>query len=350
MGLVVTAVVILLNRYYLPKAIAKNRRWRQIVIKSLYGPFLFYTWLIVITLVAEVFAAKVGFSNDFMSAISSTRRFLTLVFLLWFLFRFIRLWERSFVTSIENGIKKTFQDSTSVHAMAQLLRIIAILIILLMLLKSFGIPISTLLTFGGIGGLAIGFAAKDTLANFIGGLMVYWDRPFNVGDWVRSPDRNIEGTVLNIGWRLTMIRTFDKRPLYVPNSAFSTISVENPSRMLNRRIKTVIGVRYDDATSVAGIVKDIENMLREHPEIDTTQTLFVKLIEFGSSALNILIYTFTKTTDWVKFQTVQEDVFLKMIDIVASHGAQFAFPTSTVHIPQGLDCFQSTENNEDVHD
>ena len=91
--------------------------------------------------------------------------------------------------------------------------------------------------------------------------MIYLDRPFDVGDWVRSPDKNIEGTVEDIGWRLTRIRTFDKRPLYVPNGTFSTISVENPSRMSNRRIKTNIGLRYDDANKVATIIADIESML-----------------------------------------------------------------------------------------
>ena len=79
-------------------------------------------------------------------------------------------------------------------------------------------------------------------------MFVYLDRPFAVGDWVRSPDREIEGTVENIGWRVTRIRTFDKRPLYIPNSIFSQIAVENPSRMSNRRIKETIGIRYDDAS------------------------------------------------------------------------------------------------------
>ena len=91
------------------------------------------------------------------------------------------------------------------------------------------------------------FAAKDLLANFFGGLTIYLDRPFAVGDWIRSPDREIEGTVERIGWRLTLIRTFDKRPLYIPNAVFTTIAVENPSRMHNRRIYETIGIRYDDA-------------------------------------------------------------------------------------------------------
>src|SRR5690606_386142 len=217
-------------------------------------------------------------------------------------------------------------DETSVHAIAQLSRVVLIFIVILMLLQTVGIKMSALLALGGVGGAVIGFAAKDSLANFIGGMMIFWDRPFSVGDWVRSPDRNIEGTVENVGWRLTQIQTFDKRPLYVPNGVFSTISVENPSRMSHRRIKTVVGVRYDDATKIGDIVNAIEEMLKNHNEIDNTQTLIVNLIEFGPSSLNILIYTFTKTTNWIKFQSVQQDVFLKIIDIIAQHGAECAFP------------------------
>ena len=142
-------------------------------------------------------------------------------------------------------------DKATVRATAKLVRIVLWVVAGLMILQSVGVSISGLLAFGGIGGIAVGFAAKDLLANFFGGLMIYLDRPFNVGDWVRSPDREIEGTVENIGWRLTTIRSFSKRPIYVPNSMFSSIAVENPSRMANRRIYETIGLRYSDLTSSA---------------------------------------------------------------------------------------------------
>lgn len=94
--------------------------------------------------------------------------------------------------------------------------------------------------------------------------MLYFDRPFSIGDWIRSPDRNIEGTVAEIGWRITKITTFDNRPLYVPNSLFSSISVENPGRMTNRRITTTIGLRYEDAAKVGVIVEAVREMLKNH--------------------------------------------------------------------------------------
>ena len=158
----------------------------------------------------------------------------------------------------------------------------------------------------------------------------------SVGDWIRSPDREIEGTVENIGWRLTRIRTFDKRPLYVPNAVFTSVAVENPSRMTNRRIKETIGIRYDDASKMKDIITDVKAMLKEHEEIDTGKTLIVNLNEFAPSSLDFFIYTFTKTTDWIRFHEIKQDVMLKILDIIEAHGAECAFPTSTIHIPDGI--------------
>ena len=186
-------------------------------------------------------------------------------------------------------------------------------------------------------GLAVGFAAKDLLANFFGGLMIYMDRPFNVGEWIRSPDKEIEGTVEKIGWRLTTIRTFDKRPLYIPNSIFNNISVENPSRMSNRRIKETIGIRYDDLSKMEKIINDVRKMLKEHADIDTTKTLIVNFNEFAPSSLDFFIYTFTKTTDWIRYHEIKQDILLNIINIVESNGAECAFPTSTLHISKEID-------------
>ena len=116
-------------------------------------------------------------------------------------------------------------DRATISAVARLARITVWVLSALMVLQSLGVSVSGLLAFGGIGGIAVGFAAKDMLANFLGGLSIYLDRPFAVGDWIRSPDRSIEGTVEDIGLRVTRIRTFDQRPLYVPNSTFSSVSL-----------------------------------------------------------------------------------------------------------------------------
>jgi MscS family membrane protein len=201
-----------------------------------------------------------------------------------------------------------------------------------MTMQTLGFSISGILAFGGVGGIAVGFAAKDLLSNFFGGLMIFLDRPFAVGEWICSPDRSIEGTVEKIGWRLTVIRTFDKRPLYVPNSTFASIAVENPSRMSHRRIYETIGIRYEDGAKMGAIVEEVKAMLLEHEEIDTTQTLIVNFNSFAASSLDFFIYTFTKTTNWVHYHEVKQDVLLRVMQIIEQHGAEIAFPTSTIHL------------------
>jgi MscS family membrane protein len=228
-------------------------------------------------------------------------------------------------------------DYTTVNAISKLSRVVVIITAVLIALQSLGYSISGVLAFGGVGGIAVGFAAKDLLANFFGGFIIHLDRPFKVGDWVRSPDRNIEGTVEHIGWRLTTIRTFDQRPLYVPNATFTTIAVENPSRMFNRRISETIGIRFADVNQMADIVSDIRSMLENHDEIEASQrTLIVNFVAISASSLDIMIYTFTKTTQWTRFHEIKQDVLLKISAIIESYGAEVAYPSRALYLPDGV--------------
>ena len=315
------------------KRLEKTRTyWDDALIKAMQRPLTFLIWIIGLAFAADIVQQE---THAFIfSAIDPIRDVGVIVTFVWFLVRFIGQVEKNIIRKKRE--QKIEFDQTTADAIAKLLRISVIITAFLVLLQTLGYSISGVLAFGGIGGIAIGFAAKDLLANFFGGLMIYMDRPFNVGDWIRSPDREIEGTVENIGWRLTRIRTFDKRPLYVPNAVFTSVAVENPSRMTNRRIKETIGIRYDDASKMKDIITDVKSMLKEHEEIDTGKTLIVNLNEFAPSSLDFFIYTFTKTTDWIRFHEIKQDVMLKILDIIEAHGAECAFPTSTIHIPDGI--------------
>jgi len=315
------------------KRLEKTRTyWDDALIKAMQRPLTFLIWIIGLAFAADIVQQE---THAFIfSAIDPIRDVGVIVTFVWFLVRFIGQVEKNIIRKKRE--QKIEFDQTTADAIAKLLRISVIITAFLVLLQTLGYSISGVLAFGGIGGIAIGFAAKDLLANFFGGLMIYMDRPFNVGDWIRSPDREIEGTVENIGWRLTRIRTFDKRPLYVPNAVFTSVAVENPSRMTNRRIKETIGIRYDDVSKMKDIITDVKAMLKEHEEIDTGKTLIVNLNEFAPSSLDFFIYTFTKTTDWIRFHEIKQDVMLKILDIIEAHGAECAFPTSTIHIPDGI--------------
>ena len=301
--------------------------WDDAIIEALRRPAVWAIWIIGINLAASVALKAAG--SELQDLISLVNRASIIFLCALFLINLIKRVERN-LTDIEYTSEPC--DETTVKAVGKLLRFSVIITAVLIAMQLFGYSISGLLAFGGIGGLAIGFAAKDLLANFFGGLMLYFDQPFKVGDWVRSPDQEIEGTVEDIGWRLTRIRTFDQRPLYIPNSIFNSISLENPSRMLNRRIYETIGVRYDDLSKMEAIVSDVHKMLVEHDEIDKNKTLIVNFDSFAPSSADFFIYTFTKTTKWVKFHEIKQDVLLKVSSIIASHSAEIAFPTSTLHM------------------
>lgn len=304
--------------------------WDDVLVDAAGRPLTWVVWIIGISFAADVIYAATE-AHIFQST-DSIRDIGVLATLTWFILRFIKGAEVAIVGRDEVGSI----DKHTAEAMGKLVRLAVIITAVLVTLQTLGYSISGVLAFGGVGGIAIGFAAKDLLANFFGGLIIYLDRPFKVGDWIRSPDKQLEGTVEKIGWRMTQIRTFDKRPLYVPNSVFTSIIVENPSRMTNRRIYETIGVRYDDISSLDKIVDDVKQMLSTHNEIDTSQTMIVNFNEFSDSSVDFFVYTFTKTTNWVKFHQVKQEILLRISHIIEDNQAEIAFPTTTVLLPNGV--------------
>lgn len=313
----------------LRNAAEKSRNlWDDALLNAVYKPLSGLIWLLGISVAAHMAAAYM--ETDLESFIRHARELVVIAMITWFMLRL--------VAGVERNIYKRKRDRgepldhTTMDAVGKLIRASIIITAGLMVLQALGVNIAGLLAFGGIGGIAIGFAARDLLANFFGGLTVYMDRPFSVGDWIRSPDREIEGDVEYIGWRSTRIRTFDKRPLYVPNSVFSNIVVENPSRMLHRRIFETIGVRYDDFSVVPTILEEVRTLVREHEDIEPHQMQMVYFNEYGASSLNFFVYCFTRTRDWSEYHRIKEDLLLKVGGIIERHGAEIAFPTRTLHL------------------
>lgn len=309
-----------------------RRSWDDALLLSLSTPLGIFIWLVAITFSLHIVQQSV-LNYPIMSVFGNIRNIGVAILVVWFLLRFIRNIKHNLLVVRPSGKQV---DVTTVHATCKFLQLAAFAVGALIMMQALDIDPTGIIAFGGGSALVIGIAAQDLLANFFGGVVVFIDKPFKVGDWINSPDKSIEGTVEYIGWRQTRIRAFDKQPLYVPNSNFTKITIKNPSRMLNRRIKKVVGVRYNDVHVLADITRDIKEMLKNHDEIDTKMACFVNLIEFGPSSLDILIYTFTKTTEWIPFQEIQEDVLLKVANIIEGHGAQIAFPTRTLNMPESF--------------
>ncbi|MDP2109723.1 MAG: mechanosensitive ion channel family protein [Thiobacillus sp.] len=341
---IVAVIAINIGAYYLLRHIEKiaartPASWDDALIKSARKPLTLIVWVTGVAFALQIVHEHSG-APVFTFAVP-TRNTVIVAALAWFLLKLIRHATHTIMS--RSAAMGDALDYTTLDALSKLGRFSVVIIAALIILQTLGFSISGVLAFGGIGGIAVGFAAKDMLANFFGGLTIYLDRPFAVGEWIRSPEKQIEGTVEYIGWRHTRVRAFNKNPIYVPNALFTTIVVENPTRMTNRRIKETIGIRYADLDKMAPIVAEVKAMLQAHPEIDPNATLIVNFNEFAASSLNFFIYTFTKTVEWVHFHEVKQDVLLKVAAIIQSHGAEIAFPTRTLHIESSLGEAQMTD-------
>jgi len=343
--LTVTAVIaFVLSRSNLAlekRVVRTTNIWDDAFLHAVRKPLLAFLWLQGVFWAAEV--AHYYSEAEIFSANSTMLRIGGIWVGVWTIWGLIKQVEKTVLSPLR--VAKPM-DYTTVNAVSKLSRAVVIITAVLIVMQSLGYSISGVLAFGGVGGIAVGFAAKDLLANFFGGFIIHMDRPFKVGDWVRSPDREIEGTVEHIGWRLTTVRTFDKRPLYVPNAAFTTIAVENPSRMTNRRIFEKIGIRYADVNQVGSIVTDIRTMLENHEDIDAEQTLIVNFLAFNESSLDIMVYTFTKTRDWVEYHRVKQDVLLAISDVIEGYEAEVAFPTRTLYLNEQSRLPRETEEKK----
>jgi len=179
----------------------------------------------------------------------------------------------------------------------------------------------------------VALAAKDTLANLFGGVTILVDRPFKAGDWITLS--GADGVVEEVGLRSTRIRTFAKTLISIPNSVLANATVENHSLMPKRRIKMTVGVTYDTTPDqMREAVQRIETYLRENDQIHQ-EFLMVKFTQFNDSSLDLLVYCFTVTTDWVQHLQARQDVQLRIMDILGEMGLSIAFPTQTVHLEGG---------------
>lgn len=299
-----------------------ENRWDDILVESLGVPINWIIFVVGASWVADITARH--FDSTLITSIPVVRQLSLVILVAWGIWRLInRIEERQIYVGT---------DPTTVQLVGKIAKITVSVLMILPILQALGVTFSGILAFGGVGGLVVGLAAKDLLANFFGSVVIHLDRPFKVGDWIRSPDREIEGVVENIGFRVTCIRTFDKRPLYVPNSIFTNISVENPSRMLNRRIYETVGLRYEDSSRMREVLNQTRDMLVNHPDLDSNQIIMANFNSFGPSSLDFFIYAYTKTRDWAEYHAVKQDVMLKLVDIVHANGADCAFPTRTLHL------------------
>jgi len=229
-----------------------------------------------------------------------------------------------------------------------------ITIAIIAMLKIVGVNLTALLSGLGIAGAAVAFAAKDSIANIFGSVSILLGDVFEQGDWIETKDVN--GTVVEIGLRATTIRTFDNALISIPNFNLSDTAVTNWSRRnIGRRIKMSVGVTYEsDFDDIRKAIEDIREMLNSHPDIaqkatsgfrvarearlvsaedfkGVKNTILVYMDEFADSSINILIYCFSRTVNWMEWLRVKEDVMYKIEEILRKNNLEFAYPAIMLH-------------------
>ncbi len=207
--------------------------------------------------------------------------------------------------------------------------IIVVFGVLVILGSIFGVNVGTLVAGLGIGGLAIALAARETLENLLGSFTIFLDKPFVVGDLVNAS--GITGVVENVGFRSTRLRTLDKSYVTLPNKKMVDSELDNLSLRTSRRSNFTVGLTYDTGIDqMKAIVKDIQDYVDNHP--NTNQDGRVRFKEFGSSSLNIMVMYFVDTMDWTTYLDVKEEINYRIMEIVKTHEASFAFPSTSLYI------------------
>ncbi len=324
------------------------KKYSQDILNRVRKPIEFIIVLINIELVVYIY-------NDFVGAGALGKFFsISYVILLTFIvYRVINVISSIKIHEIRAADRKV--KSEIINVGIKIVNFIIMILGLLVILHFAGANLTAVLSGLGIGGFAVALAAKDSLANFFGTLSILLSDVFSQGDWIEIDGR--EGTVVEIGLRVTTLRTFDNAIIAIPNATLANKDVKNwNKRSLGRRIKMSLGIKYDSKPSdIQNAIIEIREMLDHHPQIATQnteydysqekssklvskddeigvkRTLLVYLDEFSGSSINILIYCFSKTTDWAEWLGVKENVMYEIMKILEKNSLEFAFPSMSIY-------------------
>jgi MscS family membrane protein len=300
--------------------------WRHALLDAVYRPL---RWALVVAGVwVGVIMLRQEIGLEDMDVESGWLITTELPFVLWFSLRLTENLTKIWLTRAQKS-EGTYDDQL-VPIVRTGVKVVLIAVASIMIIQNAGGDVGSLLAGFGIGGVAVAMASKDTIANLFGSLVIFIDRPFQIGDWVEIGGQ--EGTVEEVGLRVTRIRTFANSLITVPNSTLTTTPINNWSKMQKRRIKITLGLSYDtNADQMEQAVEAIREVLRTDERI-SQEFFLVNFTEFGPSSLDVFIYCFTKTTRWDEYLQVRQEVFLKFMRSMEKLGLSFAFPSQSVYL------------------
>lgn len=325
-GFVFNKLFDIFNKKVIQKITARTKnRLDDILFKMLQAPFLFGVMLLTIWIAIN----QLTIDAETAKFIGNTYRFLVIVNITWFLVRLTNALIIEYLQPIAEDQDSFKQfDKTVFPFVRRTILTIIWLIGLVMALSNIGVDVKALMTGLGIGGLAFALAAQDTLKNVLGGITIFFDRPFRVGDRIILD--KYDGFIEDIGIRSTRIRTLERKLVTVPNYKIVDAFIENVSEEPMRRVLTKIGLTYDTTPEKMKLaVELLKNMPQKVSTIDN-KDVFVFFSDFGDFSLGItFIYFIKKESDIL--DTISK-VNFEILESYNSNGLNFAFPTQTIHM------------------
>jgi MscS family membrane protein len=304
-------------------------RWRI-------GDLLFAVLLVGVPLVIEGSLTRIlGLRFDAAAVVSKILLVLAYAGAVVALFTSVELMAQVVISLRRNGA--TSVDAQFIRVTARILAVVGSTVLIISAADFLGLELTPVLAGLGIGGLAVALAARPTLENIIGGFTLFADKPVQVGDYCRFGDQ--EGTVEEIGVRSTRIRKRDDAIVSLPNADFAQMQLQNNTQRRRWLYRTTIGLRYETTQKqLRYVLARLREMLVEHQKV-STDTLFVRFQGFGAYSLDLEIFSYIRTREWLTYLAIREDLNLRIIDIVQEAGTAFAFPSQTNYLAQdeGLD-------------
>jgi MscS family membrane protein len=325
--LIVFQIILSYSLKLIKKKAEKNKKTEsKDIYKLFYTPINLLIWIFVIAFILSVIAFEFDLPN-FSVYVTKIRNLAIVLDLLWLMFKWKKKIQQRIILR-----KQKYIDKHSIEFIGKIVSITILFITILIVLQLIGLNIMPLMAFSSIGAATIGFAAKDIIANFFGGLMLYMNRPFVKGDLIEVPSQDILGTVENIGWYSTCIKELQKIPIYVPNNIFSNSLIKNKSRRSHRRMEETIKIRYDDFAKVQLIVDEIKDYIIKNNHFDPSLDQYVFFDNFSDFSLDILVKAYTTVTSQKEFYELRHNFLLKVQNIVVKHKAKMPYPIQSVEL------------------
>ena len=342
---IIAAIFIILIFYFFKKIIGRfffsfleklalrtKSKFDDKMVNALRNPFELFILIVGIYIAHKTIAMNEEVEELIENIIESAFTFV----LFYALFRIISPVSNVVISSSSRITSKNLGKDL-VNLITKFVQVIIIALGIITILQEWGYNITGFLASLGLVGMAIALAAKDTVANLFGSLVIFSDKPFKIGDWIKTP--NAEGIVEAVGIRSTKIRTFAQALISVPNASLANSEILNWSKMGKRRIKMNLGLTYSTTTEqMNSILNDIRDMLIQDDNIHQ-ETIHIYFTDFNDSSLGIFCYFFTKSTNWAEYMRVREKINLKIMQIVENNHAAFAFPSQSIYL----------ENNEEIN-